>query len=268
MSTLPWVKEVVKLLVLPPTGPLLLALLGLAIAGRNPRRGRQVALAGVLALWLLATPAVGGFLVRLLDRTPALDLAHPGSAQAIVILSGGVRPYASEYAGPTLGVITLERVRYGARVARATGLPVLVSGGRVGDTPPEGLLMRNVLVNEYGVPVRWVETRSRDTHENAVKSAVMLKASGVTRVILVGHSFDFPRTRREFEAAGIGVTAAPIDIPVATPSEFADFRPSARGLQLSYYASYEILANVLYFFAHRSPPDVEPQARLRASAVR
>ena len=30
----------------------------------------------------------------------------------------------------TLATLTLERVRYGARVARLTGLPVLVSGGR------------------------------------------------------------------------------------------------------------------------------------------
>ena len=95
----------------------------------------------------------------------------------------------------TLSAITLERVRYGARIARATDLPILVSGGAVRGAPPEALLMRNALVNEFAVPVRWMETRSRDTHENAVNSAEMLKADGVQRVILVGHSFDFPRTR-------------------------------------------------------------------------
>lgn len=264
--TLLWVRQLVKVLVLPPAGPLLVALVGLAVTGKHPRQGRALVFAGLMALTLLSMPVVGGFLVRFLDRSPALDLAHPGNAQAIVILSGGTRAYASEYGGPTLRAITLERVRYGARVARVTGLPVLVSGGSVGDEPPEALLMRNVLINEYGVPVRWVETRSRNTHENAVKSAAILKASGVTRVILVGHSFDFPRTRLEFEAAGIGVTAAPIDIPPAKPTEFGDFWPSARGLQLSYYACYEILANVLYRLTHASTPNAEPQARLKANA--
>jgi hypothetical protein len=36
-----------------------------------------------------------------------------------------------EYGGDTLGRLTLERVRYGARVAKKTGLPVLVAGGSV-----------------------------------------------------------------------------------------------------------------------------------------
>jgi uncharacterized SAM-binding protein YcdF (DUF218 family) len=250
MATLEWIKHGVKFVVLPPTGPLLLVLLGIAIAGRYPRRGRLIALAGVLALWLLAAPAVGDFLVRLLDRSPALDLAHAVRAQAIVILGGGTRGYAPEYGGATVSAMTLERVRYGARIARATGLPVLVSGGSVRRLPPEALLMRKVLVDEFGVPVRWVEARSRNTHENAVNSAAILKANAVSRVILVGHSFDFPRTRHEFEAADIAVIPAPIDIPVATPSTFTDFLPSAQGLQLGYYACYEILANVLYRVTH------------------
>lgn len=248
MPPLFWLKQVVKLVALPPVAPLLLALAGLALAGRHPRTGRRLALTGFLALWLLATPVIGEFLVRSLDQAPALDVVHAAeSAQAIVILGGGTRRYAPEYGGATVGRITLERLRYGARIARATGLPVLVSGGAVRGAPPEAILMRNVLVNELGVAVRWVETRSHDTHENAVDSAKILAASGVQRVILVGHSFDFPRSRKEFEAAGIGVIAAPIGIaPPLDETDIGDYLPGLRGLELSYYAIYEILANVLY----------------------
>jgi uncharacterized SAM-binding protein YcdF (DUF218 family) len=158
-----------------------------------------------------------------------------------------VRPFADEYGGATLSGITLERVRYGARVARASGLPVLVSGGALRDTPPEALLMRNALTSEYHVPVRWTEAHSHNTHENAVNSAAMLKASGIARVILIGHSFDFPRSRREFEAAGIAVVAAPIGIPGEGPLTLGDFIPGIGGLQRSYFATYELLANMFYF---------------------
>jgi uncharacterized SAM-binding protein YcdF (DUF218 family) len=253
--TLFWIKQLVKWLVLPPMGPLLVAFAGLALGMRHPRPGRLVALAGVVALTLLAMPAVGGFLVRCLDSSPVLDIARARDAQAIVILGGGTRRYAPEYEGPTVSGITLERVRYGARLARITGLPVLVSGGPVQQgVPAEALLMRHVLVHEFGVPVAWVEARSRNTHGNAVRSAAILKANHVSRVILVGHSFDFPRSRKEFEAAGIGVIAAPIDLPVVAPYDFADFWPSARGLQISYYGLYEILANVLYLVTHDDAP--------------
>jgi uncharacterized SAM-binding protein YcdF (DUF218 family) len=247
-----WLKLFVKAVVLPPAGPLLVALAGLAMLGRYPRRGRVLAVGGVLMLVLLSTPVVAAFLIRCLDRTPAFELTDRDDAQALVILGGGTRTYAAEYGAPTVGTITLERLRYGARLAKTTGLPVLVSGGAVRGAPPEALLMRNVLTREFGVPVRWIETRSRNTHENAVNSASMLKASGISRVILVGHSFDFPRSRKEFEAAGIAVIPAPIRIPPRFSAEPGDYLPSARGLQASYYALYEILANIRYWFATNS----------------
>lgn len=248
--TLAWIKILVKWLVLPPMGPLLLALAGLAIVRRKPRQGRRLLAVGVLSLTLLSIPAVGALLVRCLDQSPPLDTSNVSGAQAIVILGGGVRLHAPEYGGVTLSSITLERVRYGARLARATDLPILVAGGAVRGAPPEALLMRNALVKELAVPVRWMETRSRDTHENAVNSAEMLKADGVQRVILVGHSFDFPRTRAEFDAVGIETIAAPIGMPPPVPTALGDYLPSVTGLRLSYYASYEILANVLFLLSH------------------
>jgi uncharacterized SAM-binding protein YcdF (DUF218 family) len=245
-----WLKMLVKVLVLPPNGPLLLVVAGLALAGRWPRLGRRMAVAGMLAVTVLSMPIVGAWMIELLDRTPPLDVRKPTDAQAIVILGGGVRRYAPEYKSATISGLTLARVRYGAQLARRTGLPVLVSGGAARDLPAEAPLMRKVLVDELGVSVRWVEAKSRDTHENAVNSAALLKASGISRVILVGHSFDFPRTRKEFEAAGIGVIPAPIGIPSTAEVSALDFVPSLGGMQLSYFATYEILANALYAMTH------------------
>jgi uncharacterized SAM-binding protein YcdF (DUF218 family) len=245
-----WLKMLVKVLVLPPNGPLLLAVAGLALAGRWPRLGRRMAVAGMLAVTVLSMPIVGAWMIERLDRTPPLDVRKPTDAQAIVILGGGVRRHAPEYQGATISGLTLARVRYGAQLARRTGLPVLVSGGAARDLPAEAPLMRKVLVDELGVSVRWVEATSRDTHENAVNSAALLKASGISRVILVGHSFDFPRTRKEFEAAGIDVIPAPINIPSTAEVSALDFVPSLGGMQLSYFATYEILANALYAMTH------------------
>jgi uncharacterized SAM-binding protein YcdF (DUF218 family) len=245
-----WLKLIVKWLLLPPLGPLLVAYGGLAIARRSTRAGFLITFAGIMCLTALAIPAVSASLVRLLDDSPPFDTADAGTAQAIVVLSGGTRLHASEYKGPTLSRITLERVRYAAYLERLTGLPILVSGGSVRGAPPEGSLMRDVLTQELNVPVRWVETRSRDTHENAVNSVTMLRASGVKRIVLVGHSFDFPRTRKEFEMLGMDVIPAPIDIPPASATEVGDFIPSAAGLLQSYYACYEILANALFDITH------------------
>ena len=252
MDTLLALRQLLKALILPPTGPLLAAFIALLLAERYPRSGRWVALAGFSTVLLLSLPIVSTLLLLTLDRTQTIDLRKHSDAQAIVVLGGGVRRHASEFGGSTLGGLTLERVRYGARVARATGLPVLVSGGAQKDMPAEAPLMRDALVKEYGVPVRWVESQSRNTHENAVNSSALLKASGINRVILVGHSFDFPRTRYEFEAAGIGVIPAPIATATWEPITLGDFVPGLGGLQRSYFATYELLANAAYWISNGS----------------
>jgi uncharacterized SAM-binding protein YcdF (DUF218 family) len=231
--------------VLPPTGLLLLSLVGLGIRRRFPRSGMALAWAGVLLLLVLSAPAVGVFLIRTLDTSPPFDSARAPEAQAIVILGGGTRRGAPEYGGDTLGQLTLERVRYGAIVARITHLPVLVTGGTVFGGEAEAKLMRAALEQEFGVGVRWIEDRSRTTHENAVNSAEMLRRAGVGSVVLVAHSFDMLRARAEFAAAGIVTIPAPTGIPSEDEDLLFDYMPSIGGLRQSYYAVYEIVANLV-----------------------
>jgi len=247
-----WLKSLLKALILPPTGPLLIAALGFALQGRLPRSGRAMGLGGVLSLLVLAMPATGVFLLRSVDSSSPLDLDQAKSAQAIVILGGGVRRGAAEYGGDTLGRLTLERVRYGARVARATGLPVLVSGGSPFGGESEAKLMQESLEQEFGVPVRWIEDRSRNTHENAVRSAEILRAAGIRRVVLVGHGFDMPRASAEFADEGMETIRAPTGIP---PPEIDPwmFVPTIGGLESSHWALYEVFGNLVHRLSRADP---------------
>ena len=234
-------KAIAKSLLLPPTGLLLVALIGLAIIRRHPRTGRTLATAAVATLLALSMPIVAGGLVRLLDDSPPIDLAVAKTAQAIVIPGGGVRRNALEYGGDTLGRLTLERVRYGARLAKATGLPVLVTGGSVmGNTVPEAVLMKEVLESEYGVQVRWVEDQARNTRENAEYTARMLEADGVMRVVLIVHAFDVRRAIPLFREHGLQVVPAPIGIPSSSIDLTDDLVPGLAALISSYYACYEM----------------------------
>ena len=236
-------KKVLTALVLPPAGPFLLILTGLALLQHLPRLGRALAAFGVLLLVSLSLPVVSVALLRLLDDAPPLDLKRASAAQAIVITGGGLRRDAPEYGGDTLGRLTLERVRYGAFIARRTGLPVLVTGGAVIDGPPEAQLMKRTLEEEFRIAVRWSEDQSRNTHENAVDSAAMLLPQNVRRVLLVAHDFDMPRASAEFAAAGFEVIAAPTYLPRWKFDTPMDLLPSANALQASHWAIYELLAH-------------------------
>jgi len=100
--------------------------------------------------------------------------------------------------------VLLERLSYGAFVARHTGLPILVTGA-----PREAVTMQTSLVRDFGVPVRWVENQSRDTFENARYTAQMLKPEGIGRIILITSSTHLWRAVHEYEDAGFEVVPAP-----------------------------------------------------------
>jgi uncharacterized SAM-binding protein YcdF (DUF218 family) len=238
-------KKALATLILPPNGPFLLTAVGLALLTWKPRLGRMFSLVGFLTLFAACLPVVATALVRVLDDGPVFDIDRLSGAEAIVILGGGVRRDAVEYGGDTLGRLTLERVRYGAWVARKTQLPVLVSGGAVYDGSPEADLMKRCLEDEFGVAVKWAEPRSRNTHENAVFSAAILARAGIRRIVLIAHSFDMRRAKAEFSDTGLQVIPAATGIPSREPSHWVDWVPSVSALQLSYWALYELLANAV-----------------------
>lgn len=238
------IKGILKALVLPPGGPLLLALIGLALWRFRPRAALLATAGGVLALLALSLPPTSVALQRALYDGRVFDYASARDAQALVVLGGGTR-FAPEYGGDTLNALTLERVRYAARIARQTRLPVLVSGGPVSSRVAEAQLMREALVSEFDVPVRWVEDGSRTTHENAVMSARLLHRDGVRRVVLVAHAFDMARAEAEFAAQGIATIPAPTGIATWHFDALVDVLPSMGALHSSYYALYEMAGELV-----------------------
>jgi uncharacterized SAM-binding protein YcdF (DUF218 family) len=240
-----WLKAIVKTLILPPTGLLLVALLGFALRRRFARLGGALVTASFVLLLLISVPIVADYMTDIVDTSRPFNAADARDAKAIVILGGGLRHNAPEYGGDTLGVLTLERVRYGARLARLTGLPVLVSGGVVLGGDAEASVMRESLESEFGVRVRWVEGRSRTTHENAVQSAELLRREGIHRVVLVAHGVDMRRATAEFAAQGIETVPAATGVRGDGDYTLFDFLPSMAGLHRSYFAIYEMLANLV-----------------------
>lgn len=243
-----WSKKLLAAAILPPLGPLLLIVAGLLLLRRRPRGGRVLAWSGVAISLLLATPASVGWLVRGLEHTPPVSDEALREAQAIVVLGAGKRSHAPEFGGETLNRLALERARYAALLARESGLPLLISGGAPTGKAPEAVLMAAMLEREYGVAVRWTETASRDTRENARFSTALLRADGVERIALVTHAAHMPRSRAEFEAAGLQVIPAPtawLGGP-DTGLEAADFLPGANAAYAGWFAAHEWLGGLAY----------------------
>lgn len=231
-------KSILRNLVLPPAGPVLLACAGLLLLKRSARAGRTLIGTGLALLWLLSTPIIAEGLTRLAQRCPALDPNRIPDAQAIVVLGGGgFRSRAPEYGGGRAAELELlERLDYAAWLSRRTALPVLVTG--LGE---EAATMHDVLWRDFGIPVRWVDARAGDTFENARNAARLLSAEGLRRIILITSGTHMLRSVHEFEATGLSVIAAPVGNRLGHAHGLREYFPSATGLLRSYGALYELL---------------------------
>ena len=260
-----FVKPLLTSLALPPAAPLLLALFGLLLAWRKHRAGLALTALALAGLWLLACHGTAVWLARhtlpQFHATTAAEL-KTGRVQAVVVLGGGLLSGAPEYGGlPQPAPFTAARLRYGVWLARQASLPVAFSGGvgwaADGMQPvSEADVAGQVALQDYGVTLRWLETASRDTWENARELAPMLRKDGVQRIALVTDAWHMPRSVAAFEQAGLRVTAAPMGFILPLESGLLQWLPSAQGLLASRQVLRECLGLAVARIrpASQSPP--------------
>lgn len=221
--------------------------------------GTLVFVLGLLIVAGMSLPVMGHRLrADVESSTQALDLANPPNPmpQAIVVLGAGRNAGAPEFGGDTVNMMTLERLRYAAFLARKTKLPVLTSGGaRYAEETPEAALMARSLAEDFGVAAKWTETRSRTTAENALNSGELLEKEGIKRVFLVTSAVHMRRAVLAFSAqTGLEVVPAPTGFS-SRGSEAAtvlDYLPSGRGIYNSYLAMHERLG--YHWYRYRMSP--------------
>ncbi|MBM4190285.1 MAG: YdcF family protein [Betaproteobacteria bacterium] len=250
MNTGWFITNTLAAFLLPPLNLVLVGLLGVwllraAARRRRPLLGKTLIVVALLGLTLLSTPWLAKRLLATLEAPPLVAI-DKHSAEAIVILGGGTYRNAPEFGTDNIKGEALERLRYGAYLARQTGKPILVSGGAPSGGPAEGPLMQAVLEQDFRVPARWVEARSDNTRENAAYSAEILKKAGITRIWLVSQAWHLPRAIPEFERHGLTVIAAGTGYVNTAPTIPLDFVPNGQYLRYSHYATHEAIGRVWY----------------------
>lgn len=230
-------KALARTLILPPAGPLMVALAGLWLMRGDRRLGLILISSAIVFLWICGTPLFADWITRRAEGYPALDPSQPVQAQAIVIIGGGEeRNPAPEYGGSVADDVLLERLAYGAFLAKRTSLPVLISGA-----PREIMAMNITLARNFGVNVRWIEDQSSDTFENARFSGRILRRAQVRRIVLVTSSTHMWRAAHEFMEVGFEVVPAPVGILTGRELNAFSFVPSAHALSRTNAAIYELL---------------------------
>lgn len=243
-----FITNLIAAFLLPPLSLLLLLALGVTLLHRRRNTGYLLMLAALFLLWIASTPyfAEGALHMLEADATP-LDLARQ-NADAIVILGGGTYFHAPEYGRQdTVSYMTLVRLRYGARLQRETGKPILVTGGKpLGNNLSEAQQMRKSLEQDFRVPVRWTEDESVNTLENARNSFRLLQQAGIRRIYLVTHAWHMARSAQVFRHAGFEVIEAPTAYTTRYRTDLFAFVPRAESLQDSRIFIHEMIGLLWY----------------------
>ena len=235
-------------ILLPPFGLLLLLALGIFLLYRGHKLAKPVIYTSFGLLWLASTPFFAEGSLHLLEAgSTVLDAEHQ-SADAIVILGGGTYFRAPEYAGQdTINEHTLPRLRYGAKLHRADGTPIIVTGGKpLGNDLSEAQQMRTSLLQDFHVPVRWTEDGSENTLENALNSYQVLQKDGIRKIYLVTDAWHMPRAAMTFRHVGFDVVEAPVAFTTRYQTDLLAFLPRAESLRDSKLFVHEVIGLLWY----------------------
>lgn len=176
---------------------------------------------GFLQILILSMPVVSTWLLNSLENQypPQAQLWQQQLLpQAIVVLGAGSNRDVPEYGGASTSLAGIERVRYAALLHRKTGLPILVSGGKpLPNTASEAELMRDILQNEFQVPVRWLEYDSHTTWQNAQFSDQMLSEAGIQSAWIVTQAWHMPRSLFAFQGRKVQYLPASTSFGVSIP---------------------------------------------------
>jgi len=234
--------------------PLAFYPLGLALAlqlagllGRRRPWATGVSVAGIAVLGLAAMPLVSRELVwGLEERAMALSPAVMPTADAVVVLGGGLRPALPPRRGVEVGEAG-DRLLTGVELIRRGRAPwLLLSGGRVtlaadDPSPPEARSAAQLAV-WLGVPQRQLllSERARTTAEEAVALNTLARQRRWQRVLLVTSATHMPRALATFHHL-TALEVVPVACDYQLPLRRAFGRPTAAALALALLPSADAL---------------------------
>ena len=238
-------------LIYPFSLALLLLLLGIGFVLFGRRwKGLLVVFISFVVLVVAGSPVSKKLYANHERSFPVTPVGSSPQGDAIVVLGGDVAiPNSPRVTSQLNG----NRLIHAYRLYRAGKAPViLISGGNV--FPQEGLdpeaFYSRRLLEEFGVPSDAIllESDSRNTHENAVRTRKILGAIGIDQILLVTSGFHMKRAVLTFEKSGFDVIPSPSGISVVDYAQprLLDWWPSLGNLKKAQILIHEKIGLMVY----------------------
>jgi uncharacterized SAM-binding protein YcdF (DUF218 family) len=220
------------------------------------RMGRILSLGACVCLLTIATLPVGEWALMPLENRFAFD--PPEQVDGIIIIGGDERTEISEDRGQPTALESLRRYVTTLDLSRRYPDAKLVFSGGAAHPRPYGKILDSdvarVLMTDMGVPTdRMVfEKTSRNTFENAVLSADIVRPEASQKWLLVTSAWHMPRAIGCFRKAGWNVYAAPAGYVTDGQYRFRILFDFDEQLHLLTVAAHEYTGLVAYWLMGRT----------------
>jgi uncharacterized SAM-binding protein YcdF (DUF218 family) len=236
-----------------------LALLVAAVLLRRRRHAWALVVAAIAVLAAFSSGPVANAIARAAERSAPRTFRPDARYDAVIVLGGAYDPAASRRSGEVELRESAERILRGWELVRdGRAAHVLVSGGAIAPAPGEQAEADAVagLYRAWGVPADRIvaEPRSRNTRENAIESARIVRERGWRSLLLVTSAAHMPRALGCFHAVGLAPDALPVDRRAGDGGERL---PRADALALATDMLRELAGRVVYRaagYARSAPP--------------
>lgn len=246
-------------LLMPPSINLILIFAGLFLLKKFQRLAIFLIALSASFLLVLSLPSISQTLIASLETSKALPFTsirqlatNDTNNSAIVVLSAGRKSKPAEYTQiDTVNASSLERIKYAVWLHEKTQIPVLVSGGSLSnEATAESVLMNQVMMSNFDVAPKWIESRSKNTQEQAYYTSEILKANDINEVILITHAWHMNRAAYAFRHNKIKIVEAPISFLSHQENNQQLLIPNVVAFQQSCFAIKELISNALYKFLY------------------
>jgi uncharacterized SAM-binding protein YcdF (DUF218 family) len=221
------------------------------------RLGRSLSVLAIVLLLIVGLLPIGATLDSVLEnRFPMWDPAR-GAPDGIVVLGGAINPALSQARGQVALTDSAERVTVVAKLARDyPKARIVFSGGNAAlfpQAPPEADFVLP-LWESFGIARDRVtlETRSRNTAENAAFTKALVEPKPGERWLLVTSAQHMPRAVGCFRRVGFPVEAYPVDWHTRPHWRLTLSRSIGAGLTRTDLAAHEWGGLVAYWLTGRS----------------
>lgn len=250
--------KTIALLLLPSNLLILAAAVGLLLLLTRWRRlGARLAGASVTLLLLIAFLPVGAWLIAPLERRFPPWTPAEGAPDGIIVLGGAISPIVSQSYGRPVVSIDGGRIIAAATLARAYPKARIVYAGgdaRLGASGlPEGRFAEPLLARLGVASDRiLIDSKSRNTAENAVYTKELAKPKPGERWLLVTSAFHMPRAIGCFRKVGFPVEAYPVNWRVPRRLKFGINNRFGEGLSDVDFAAHEWAGLLAYRLTGRT----------------